>query len=390
MAAMQDIRQGGISGGKRTKSAVFTAFFCMGLIFATWASRIPDIKTLLGLNDAQLGTLLVALPIGQLITMPLSGWLVSRFGSHRIAVIGQIGYALSLTGLGLVDNRTSLTIGLLAAGSLGNLSSISVNTQGVLTEKLHGRPMMATFHGAWSLAGLTGALLGLLAMNLGLSRSLHCTGVSVMVIAAALWGRGHLVGGAKGEVAKKSFRLPDRSVFPLAFIGFCTMATEGSMFDWSGVYFREVIRVPESLTLLGYAAFMLCMSGGRFVGDRVLSRWGKPVVLGASGILMSLGLNLAVLYPHIALTTVAFMIVGFAVSTVVPTVYSLAAQRSEVDPGIVIASVSSMSYLGFLLGPPAIGAIASATSLRCSYAVIAVLGLLIAGTVRRYLWWAER
>ena len=387
---MLDQSSGVLSQRRLTRLAVFAAFFGMGLVFATWASRIPDIKTLLKLDDAQLGALLVALPIGQLLTMPLSGWLVARFGSHRIAVIGQIGYALALAVLGFVADKTALTIALLALGSLGNLSSISVNTQGVLVEKLHEKPLMASFHGAWSLAGLTGALIGLLSMNLGVARSTHCVAMSSLVIVTALLCRPHLVTGERGVVAKKGFRLPDASVLPLAAIGFCSMATEGSMFDWSGVYFREVVHVPEAWTLLGYAAFMLCMAAGRFAGDRVLTRWGRPRVLQASGLLMTTGLILAVSVPHIAVATVAFMLVGFAVSTVIPTVYSLAARSSEVDPGIAIASISSMSYLGFLVGPPAIGAVASATSLRCSYAVVAILGVVIALTVRRFLSGSEK
>lgn len=382
---MTEQSPGGTSRLRATRVAVFTAFFGMGLVFATWASRIPDIKTLLSLDDAQLGTLLIALPLGQLMTMPLSGWLVARWGSHRVAVVGQIGYASALMVLGAISDKTSLTVALLALGSLGNLSSISVNTQGVLAEKVHEKPLMASFHGAWSLAGLTGALIGLAAMQFGVSRFWHCAGIGVVVSLAALFGRPHLVVAQQDSVAKKSFRLPSAAVLPLAAIGFASMATEGAMFDWSGVYFREVLQVPKAWTLLGYAAFMLCMAGGRFAGDRVLERLGRPRVLFASGLLMSFGLLLAVAVPHIVVATVAFMLVGFAVSSVIPTVYSLAARETDVDPGIVIASVSSMSYLGFLIGPPTIGAIASFSNLRWSYGLVAMLGLAIAAIVRRYL-----
>ena len=177
--SMTEQSPGGTSRLRATRVAVFTAFFGMGLVFATWASRIPDIKTLLSLDDAQLGTLLIALPLGQLMTMPLSGWLVARWGSHRVAVVGQIGYASALMVLGAISDKTSLTVALLALGSLGNLSSISVNTQGVLAEKVHEKPLMASFHGAWSLAGLTGALIGLAAMQFGVSRFWHCAGIGV-------------------------------------------------------------------------------------------------------------------------------------------------------------------------------------------------------------------
>jgi len=358
----------------------------MGLIFSSWASRIPDIKVALQLSDGQLGQLLMALPCGQLATLALSAWLEGRFGSKRMTRLGLLAYASMLVVVSFCHTPLALGVALLALGSLGNVTSISVNTQGVLAEKRAQRPIMAAFHGVWSLAGFSGALLGLLMMNYKISTTQHFLLVAVLVGATALLVQPSLLESVPREKPKQKARLPwqvDSGLVPLGLIGFCSLATEGSMFDWSGVYFREVVQVRSSLVLLGYAAFMVCMATGRFVGDRFTGNWGRLTVLRFSGYLMSLGLFLGVLFPHVVPATLAFMLVGFGVSSVIPSIYSLAGRSQKVEPGVALASVASVSYLGFLMGPPLIGAVASATSLRVSYALIGMLGLLISLVVRR-------
>ncbi|RYG00537.1 MAG: MFS transporter, partial [Chitinophagaceae bacterium] len=134
-------------------------FFLQGLTFSTWASRIPDIKNLLKLTDAGLGAVLFALPVGQLTAMALSGYLVSRFGSKRTLTIAALTYPAGLVLLGAVTTVWQLTVGLFIFGICGNLSNISVNTQGVGVERLYRRSIMASFHGLWSLAGFLGGLI---------------------------------------------------------------------------------------------------------------------------------------------------------------------------------------------------------------------------------------
>jgi MFS family permease len=146
------------------------------------------------------------------------------------------------------------------------------------------------------------------------------------------------------------------------------------MFDWSGVYFQKVVAVPKELTTLGYAAFMGTMAGGRFIGDRIATRFGKQKILEASGIVITSGLLLAVIFPNIITATIGFLLVGLGVSSVIPLVYSAAGRSKTLSPGVALAAVSSIGFLGFLLGPPMIGFIAQAFSLRWSFTIIAILG----------------
>lgn len=369
----------------RVRLAVSLFYFCQGLAFASWASRIPDIKTALELSDGQLGTLLFALPLGQLLTMALSGSLVTKYGSKKVLIVAAILYVIALTNLGLATKGWHLGLGLLLFGVIGNMCNIAVNTQGVAAENLFDKPIMSSFHGAWSIAGFTGALIGLAMINFHVPPYMH-----FWMIAALVWlsivvnNKFLIVSAAPSNTGKrKLFPKPEGALLQLGVIGFCSMATEGAMFDWSGVYFKDIVKAPHALVTLGYASFMIMMASGRFVGDKLIARIGRKTVLQISGVLISGGMFIAVLFPYIVPAVIAFMLVGLGVATVVPTVYSVAGRNAKVAPGIALAMVSSVSYLGFLMGPPLIGYIAELASLRYSYAVIGVFGLVISMLVAK-------
>ncbi len=368
-----------MSNRTRTRMAVSAFFFCQGLCFASWASRIPDIKAALHLSEATLGTLLLALPLGQLSAMPFSGRLIARFGSRKVLRIGLILYSIALTNLGFASSAWELGLALYIYGICGNLCNLSVNTQAIGVERLFGRSIMASFHGVWSVAGFTGALLGLFIMSLNLSPYSHFWIVAFLGFGVALIASRYLIYGTSPAPAEKKpfFSKPDALLVQLGVIGFCCMASEGTMFDWSGIYFRNIVKAPAGLVTLGYASFMIMMAAGRFFGDRLTTRIGQKKMLQLSGVMISAGLFISVLFPNIMAATLGFLIVGFGVSSVVPMVYSIAGKASSLPPSMALASVSSISYLGFLMGPPLIGYIAEATDLRFSFATIGLLGFFI-------------
>lgn len=369
----------------RIRIAVSMFYFSMGLTFATWASRIPSIKETLGLTEADLGTILFAIPVGQLVMMPFSGKIVIRYGSRNVVTLGILFYILSMTALGLATQVWQLMLSLFFFGIFSNLTNISVNTQGILIEGLYRRPIMSAFHGAWSLAGFTGALIGLGMVNLKWSPLYHFAAVAVLLYAAIFANFRYLV-KTKPAKPKKLEQEKKRSLLPkinpalawLGVIGFCSMVSEGIMFDWSGVYFEDVIKAPKSLVIVGYASFMSMMASGRFIGDKITQRFGRKRVLAFSGFLISGGMYIAVFFPYIIPAALGFMLVGLGVSTVVPGVYSLAGKTPGIEPSQALTAVSSISFLGFLLGPPVIGYIAHAVGLKMSFAIIGVFGVCIA------------
>jgi MFS family permease len=374
-------------GKSRIRIAVALTYFCMGLCFASWASRIPEIKTTLHLSDGLLGTILFALPVGQLLMMPISGRLVTRFGSHRTILYALPAYSVCLNNIGWVTAGWQLAIALFLFGLAGNLCNISTNTQGVTTEMLFGRPIMAAFHGGWSLAGFTGALIGLLMINLKVPPKWHFLIVLFIVWIIFLINYPFLnrvkPASSTADMKRRFFSMPDTILLQLGIICFCCMASEGAMFDWSGVYFKDIVKAPHSLIILGYTSFMIMMASGRFLADRIIARIGRKLLLQISGVMISAGLFTAVLFPTLPVCTVSFMIVGLGVSSIVPTVYSTAGRYGKVPAGIALATVSGVGFLGFLMGPPLIGHVSELFGLRYSFTIIGIFGIGISLMVSR-------
>jgi MFS family permease len=370
---------------RRTRVAVSLFYFGQGMGFASWASRIPDIKHNLNLSDAALGTILFALPLGQLCTMPVSATLVTKYGSKKLLTIAAPLYVVALVTLCFAAAPWQLAACLFFFGVTGNMANLSVNTQGVETEKLYNRPINSSFHGVWSIAGFSGALIGLLMINLHVKPYQHFLVIVLLSWINVFINYKHLIAGKPADaVTKRPFLIrPEGSLLQLGIIAFFSMATEGAMFDWSGVYFKEIVLAPHSLVVLGYASFMIMMSAGRFLGDAVILRIGRKRTMQFSGVIISLGMAVSVCFPYIVTATIGFMMVGLGVSTNIPSVYSIAGKNEKVPPGIALAMVASVSYLGFLMGPPLIGYISALSSLRYSYAVIGCFGLLITYLVTR-------
>lgn len=365
---------------KRVRWAVFFFYFMQGLCFSSWASRIPDIKTSLGLNDATWGTILLMIPLGQITGMMFSGFVVSKLGSKRILRFTVAGYCISLIAIGSAESEFTLLTSLVIFGFFGNFCNISINTQGVTIESMYNKPIMASFHGGWSLAGLVGGAVGLIMTSSRIAPSFHFTLVALVVIVSTAVNIKYLQPDIRpdertGEA--KTRKKPESFLFWLGTVAFCGMAAEGAMADWSGLYLKDIVKMPHHLAPLGLTVYMVTMATGRFFVDRFTQQWGRKRVLQGGGTLIFLGLSLAVICPHPILTLVAFMITGMGTASIVPTVYSVAGQRTRIPASIALTLVSSISFLGFLLGPPVIGYISEATSLRYSYSLIGLAGICI-------------
>lgn len=367
---------------KSIRIAVTLFYFCTGLVFSSWASRIPTIKNKLSISEGELGSLLLVMPIGEVATLALVGKLVATYGSKTVFQFGILGYVFMLLMIPFADHFWTLALILTLFGICSNSCNIAINTQGVDVENLYQRSIMSSFHGAWSLAGFVGALIGLVLMHFKVTILPHFLLVAVMILGLFFFQRKYLFDYMPTEdEQKKGMVKPDKTLIQLGIIGFLGMATEGTMFDWSGVYFHEIVKAPEKWTTLGYAAFMITMASGRFVGDRFIEKYGKQRILQGSGILMGTGLLISVFFPSMMICTLAFMLIGLGVACTVPTVYSVAGQHKTINPGVALALVSSISFLGFLLGPPLIGYIAELFDLRYSYALFAMFGFILTAIV---------
>lgn len=352
-------------------------FFISGLTFSSWASRIPDIKNSLHLTDAGLGSILFSLPIGQLTSMIFCSRLINKYGSKRVLTIAATLYPTALLLLGLASTPLLLIASLILFGFSSNMYNISVNTQAVGIEALYGRSIIASFHGLWSLAGFTGGLIGSLMVANHTTPFFHfCIVSSISFLLMLAAQKSMLPRDAKRETTKrKLFAKPDKAIMLLGLIAFASMICEGTMFDWSGVYFEKVVQAPTDLTRMGFVAFMSTMAGGRFAADYLVTRFGVNRMLQMSGITILSGLVLAAALPNIYTATLGFLLVGIGVSSVVPMSYGLAGRSKTMNPSVAIAAVTSIGFLGFLIGPPLIGFISQAFGLRIAFLLIALLGL---------------
>jgi MFS family permease len=369
---------------RQRRIAVSVFFFIAGFTFASWASRIPHIQAKLNLNEAALGSVLLALPCGLLVSSLLAGALISKFGSKRVLLAAACMYSTIIVTLGLANATYQLVIGLFFFGMAGNMFNVSVNTQAVSVERLYGRSILASFHGIWSLAGFSGATVGTLMIALGLLPWQHFLVIGCIGLTLTSVFMSRIIAQSSNQHKQSGFALPDKKILQLGLIAFGCLVCEGTMFDWSGVYFKKVVQAPANLTTLGYAAFMGCMATGRFLADKVVMRTGAKKMLQISGVVITTGLLIAVLFPTLVAATLGFMLVGFGVCSVVPIVYSQAGQSKTMHPGQALAAVSTIGFAGFLAGPPIVGFVAEATNLRMSFALVAIIGLstsILAGTL---------
>lgn len=375
----------GIISRKTHRIAVGALFFLLGLCFASWASRIPSVQQRMGISEAGLGGVLLAIPLGQMISLPLAGWLVAKEGSRKVVLGGVLLYAAALLGLGWATNLYQLLPCLVLFGVGGNLTNISVNTQAVGVERLYPeKPIMASFHGLWSLAGFTGAAVGTFMIGRAVPTGLHFLLIAVFIVVGMAVSAGSVVREDHGvDPDQPIFVRPDKSLLGLGLIAFCALICEGAMFDWSGVYFKKVLLVEKGWVGAGYTAFMSTMALGRFGADWLAGRLGPKRVIQLSGLLTATGLMIAVLVPTLVAGLLGFLLVGFGTSAVVPLVYSAAGRSKVMSAGMALAAVSSIGFFGFLLGPPVIGLVAGATNLRVSFALIAFMGLCVSAVATR-------
>jgi len=360
----------------KRRTALGAMFFFVGLCFASWAARIPDIQAKFDLSEGQLGTMLLFLPLGSLLGLPLAGWAVHQYGSRRVIMIGGFCYAMTLPLIGLSPSILLLIPILITYGLLGNVMNISLNTQALDLEDQMGKSILASFHGLWSTAGFVGAGLGAAMIYINFSPEIHYTivmGISILIILTAqrFIFKEKKVSEGGGLVLKR----PDALLLRIGMIAFLGMMCEGCMFDWSGVYFKKVVLADPSLIALGYVAFMGSMASGRFITDKIAARYTKVAVIQVSGILIFVGLALSVAIPTIFAATLGFLFVGLGIASIIPLSYSIAGRSKLYSPSVALALVSTISFFGFLLGPPLIGFIAELFDLKTSFALIAINGI---------------
>jgi MFS family permease len=351
-------------------------FFLSGICFATWASRIPTIKSTFGFNDAELGSILLFMPISSLAGLPISGWLVARFDSRVPLLFSFTTLAISLTLIGFSTTTYALIASICLFSFSLRILNISVNTQAITLQKLFSKKINGSFHGLWSTGGIAGVGLSTLMVAFGVPMSIHLITVALITLALTFYGYQYLLRNDKAQSGNK-FKIgkPDPHIVYLGLLLFFAAICEGGMFDWSGIYFKEVVNVE--IFTWGYLIFMICMAISRFASDRVMEKIGMAWTFILSACFVCVGIAIAVLFPTFWPSMIGFCLVGFGTASIVPMVFLLAGTSEKYSAGIVISIIATYSIVGMLIGPPLIGYIAHALNLRIAFVTFALSGLML-------------
>jgi len=263
-------------------------------------------------------------------------------------------------------------------GSARNIMTLSINTQGVAVQALYSKSIMAAFHGIWSLAGFAGAAVGLVMVYFNIAPAWHFLAVSIALTLITLYFiKDTLFQKPIPQIRKPVFSLPDKYLLKFSFICFACMACENTMYDWSALYFQKEVNPDKTTATAAFVIYLVAMTTGRFFGDKLVTRSGIQTVLKFSGAFIFTGLIIAVLLPYTFTVMMAFVLVGFGVSCIVPMIFSLAGKSKTMSSSSALASISTVGYLGFVLVPPFVGYVAQAASLRLSFGIIAMFGAVI-------------
>lgn len=365
----------------RTPRAAVAGMFALnGALFGAWAARIPAIAERLALGEAALGLILLCLAAGAVMAFPLAGRACDRFGAVGVTKTIAGAYALTLPLLAVAPSPVLLALTLTAFGALHGAMDVTMNTWGAEVEHSLPRPVMPFFHAMFSVGAGLGALTGAGAAWLGAGPLLHFA-----VAAGVLWGGAAWLATVPWTSARRTLpsgpllALPRGVLLPVSLVAFCGAFGEGAMADWSAVYLATILGAAEGTAALGYAVFSMAMVATRLAGASLIARLGTVGTVASSGAVALVG-ALGLLAAHATgLALAAFGLLGMGLALVMPLAFSRAAAHGQPSPGVAIASVATLAYGGMLLGPPVIGFVAAALSLRAAMAVVAILALIIVG-----------
>ena len=363
---------------RQARVAVSIAFFIMGFVLGLWFVHIPVVAARLELEPAALGVSLLALGIGSLLFQPVAGVLVARVGSRRGATVFLAMLLVCIMLPVNMPNVMALTISLFAAGAVGGAFNVAINTQAAEIENALGRPAMSTFHGFFSVGALAAAGVGAMLFVIGVGDGRGMIAVPALLLPLALLIGTRFLERARSAPTQRRYALPGPALLPLVGLAVLCTTIEFSVNDWSTLFLREGKGMPASEATLGFAMFSLAMAVMRFAGARAVDRFGEKTVVAMGGLLVALGMALALAGPPGLASAAGFLFVGIGVANLAPLLMSQASRVPGTDPGIGVAATGTGLTSGILLTPPIVGFVAQATSLHVALALVGACGLVIA------------
>jgi fucose permease len=365
------------------RAAVTVVFAINGLLYGAWAARLAAVGDRLNLGAGQIGVALGCIAAGSLVAMPLAGRAASRFGSRPGTRVALVAFCAASAVAPAAPSLVLLCAACVCLGAAAGSLDVVMNAHGVTVERQGDRPILSSFHAAFSLGGLAGALLG----AAGAAADVDVrTELATLSAAAAITGlvatrallpaTADATRAAAREPGRPGARVVDRRLVLLGALAFCCLLCEGAAADWSAIYVHRDLTAGTAIAGLAYAAFSVAMVAGRLAGDALTVRFGPAALVRRGAFVAAAGMGAALLAGDPIAALAGFACLGAGLSIVIPQVFRAAASGRDSAPAL--ARVSTLGYLGFLAGPPAIGALAELTALPAALALLPVLGLTIA------------
>ena len=370
-----------LSALARARWATRLQFMALGALSGTWGAHIPSVKTHYAISEATLAMVLLAAAVGSVLSLFIAGRIVGRLGARNTSALAALVMSLMLGAVLEFPGLAALLPAMLVFGAAMSLFDVSINTEGSELESLGGRAIMSNLHGMFSVGGMTGAALASFMLAAGVAPRLQlfgvCTGIAIIVFMAS---RGmlktHASSGEEGE--KAHFAWPKGLLLIIGLLIFAGMTAEGVMYDWCVLYLKQDVGMPQAQAALGYATFAGAMALARFGGDFLRSHYSERALLRVGASVAAVAMAVVLLSANAWVALIGFTLVGAGLAPVAPILFNAATRVPGVSRAAAIASVTSIGYSGFMVGPPLIGSIASATSLTMALGVLVLASALLA------------
>jgi MFS family permease len=363
--------------GLPRRNPTLAGFFALGLFWGAWAAVLPSVQQATGVSKGALGVAMLFVSVGSIPAMfLLAAPAVDRFGARAVA-IGCAVFAVATTLPGLTTTLPSLILALTFAGIGSGLVDVGINANVGRIESETGARLMPLAHGIYSVGILVGAVAAGLARNAGAGREPILLAVAVCI---ALAGVVAVTDDARVHTEPSRGIRIARGLLVIGFVGAAAFVVEGGIESWSALFLERQLHARPAVSGLGPGIFGASMALGRFSGQ-ALHRFSDRMLLGGGSALAAVGCSVIAASPNAPAGLVGFALAGAGVSLTAPIIFGIAGRRP--DAGSAVATVTTIGYLGLLIGPPLVGGVAQATSLRVSFVTLAVIAAAVAAVASR-------
>lgn len=367
---------------RRAAIATRLHFACLGIVSGAWGAQVPAVRTTYGLEAGSLSLIFLCTSVGALMALMVAGRLVARLGARGAATAAVLAVAAGLALVLHAGHPARLALLMVLLGFGESVYDIAINAEGALLEQRAGRPLIAGFHGMWSIGAMAGAAAVSAMLGLGIAPPTQLVLLATLVGAGGALASRWMLPAHPDAGGSANFAWPRGVIRTLGFLVAVGLLAEGAMYNWSVLYVERSLGATPAIAALAYVSFAGTMAALRMVGDRLRARIAEPTLLQGGALVAGVAIAIAAVVRAPLVALVAFGVAGAGLAIVVPVLYARASRAPGVSPAAGIATVSALGMVGIMSGSPMVGAIAARWSLGWGMGAVAVACLVLAAGTR--------